>query len=266
MIACHVAAFDSPVERYWWPDDLDAMKSFLRTSVETNLRKGAKRYFKITHVPSGEVAAWASWVLPKGFDGLEVDPSTHGGTAAVVDQKNLEPALDVGIKNSNVQPPISGGEEDIEEQVKAVLSVLPEGSQGEALADEIRAQARIHDRHRADDILSKPFTVLLPTHDYIWVLFSLANGGADLSVLCTSPHHQRRGLARALVEPVLGIAQAKNMPVWCDSTPVGKGLYEKLGFVPIETYDVDLSKGNKKLSGTYVVTGMRWSPKALEAP
>jgi predicted N-acetyltransferase YhbS len=71
------------------------------------------------------------------------------------------------------------------------------------------------------------------------------------------PNYERKGLSRALVEPVLAVAQAEGVPVWVDSSEVGKGFYEKLGFMAFEPYELDMDGGYN----VQTVMDMKWEPK-----
>jgi ribosomal protein S18 acetylase RimI-like enzyme len=62
-----------------------------------------------------------------------------------------------------------------------------------------------------------------------------------LSILCTSPEYQRRGLGKALMEPLLRAADAKGLPTWLEASPMGVGLYQKLDFETVETLQFVLS-------------------------
>ncbi|KAI1878345.1 uncharacterized protein JN550_000527 [Neoarthrinium moseri] len=240
VISCHHQAFNSPGERFWWSPDLDAMRAFQRASLEKNLKSGEKRYFKITHTPSGELAAFASWVLPKRFDGLGLRPvvgtdTNNEGARAVAAVEEIGLYVDSSA-HSTLQSNKVSGEADMEEYIRQIVSRLPDGASKEGLAEAVRFELHIHNRYGAEEML-------------------------NLAVLCTSPRYERRGLAKALIEPVLEIAQANGMPVWVYSSPVGKGFYEKLGFVVIEAYDLDLSNANRGLEGVHRVTAMQWNPK-----
>jgi GNAT superfamily N-acetyltransferase len=79
--------------------------------------------------------------------------------------------------------------------------------------------------------------------------------------LCTHPDFERKGLARALVEPMLDVSKAEGIPVWVESSPKGRGFYGKLDFKLIEILEVDLSLGNKGLTGTHPLGCMKWTPK-----
>ncbi|KAH6654660.1 hypothetical protein BKA67DRAFT_535971 [Truncatella angustata] len=233
LITCHHNAFSSPAERYWWAPDLGAMRVFQRRTMALNLTKPGRRYYKITHRASGKVAAWTTWVLPKGFESL------GGVPAAAAAADNLV---------------VGGGEEvvDVEEATKDKLEGLspqerarkiveqidpPEGATRDALELVIQQEEEMHQKYGVEELIL-------------------------LALLCTDPAFERRGLARALVEPMLAVAEAEGVPVWVEGSPKGAGFYEKMGFETIETTEIDLGRGNKGLTGNVTMWSMKWTPRA----
>ncbi|KAK9796903.1 putative Major facilitator superfamily domain-containing protein [Seiridium cardinale] len=219
VVTTHHAAFSSPAERWWWSHDLNDMRKFQRVALEKNLPKPDRRYLKITHLPSGRVAAWLSWALPQGFTGLNEVPSTAVGAEGTVGVGKEVPDADKEVfKDEDLTP---------EERAKKSIEQLPlpEGSSKEALIEALKMEEESHGRHGVKAMI----------------------------------YFERQGLARALVEPMLTVSEAEGVPVWVDSSPKGKGFYEKLGFKVVQISHVDLAKGNKGLTGTHTVTGMRWA-------
>ncbi|KAI1120808.1 hypothetical protein F5Y10DRAFT_282996 [Nemania abortiva] len=62
-----------------------------------------------------------------------------------------------------------------------------------------------------------------------------------LSLLCTSPKYYRRGAARALLLPMLAIADAAGLRSYLEATSAGRPVYEKLGFRVVEVQKFDPS-------------------------
>ncbi|KAI1814449.1 hypothetical protein GGS20DRAFT_413331 [Poronia punctata] len=67
------------------------------------------------------------------------------------------------------------------------------------------------------------------------------SGMLGLSLLCTSPKYFRRGAARALLEPMLAIADREGLRTYLEATPAGYPVYEKLGFRTVEVIEFDLA-------------------------
>ncbi|RYP11847.1 hypothetical protein DL765_007564 [Monosporascus sp. GIB2] len=85
-----------------------------------------------------------------------------------------------------------------------------------------------------------------------------------LSVLCTSPKYFKRGAAKALLTPMLEIADAEGLRTTLEATPTGKPLYEKLGFRKVDVLKFDLSQLTKDTDGIYEIAIMIREPKAKQ--
>ncbi len=69
-----------------------------------------------------------------------------------------------------------------------------------------------------------------------------------LGVLGTDPPHQRRGVARCLIEPVLARADEDGLPAWLEaSRPENVPYYERFGFAV--TVEMDLPGGGPPIFG-----------------
>lgn len=64
----------------------------------------------------------------------------------------------------------------------------------------------------------------------------------DLGLLCTSPKYFRRGAGRALLVPMLELADAQGLKAYLEATAAGRPLYEKLGFKQVDTLVFEDSK------------------------
>lgn len=60
-----------------------------------------------------------------------------------------------------------------------------------------------------------------------------------LSLLSTAPKYHRRGAGKALLVPMLAIADAAGLRSYVEATAAGRPLYEKLGFREVETLVLD---------------------------
>ncbi len=61
-----------------------------------------------------------------------------------------------------------------------------------------------------------------------------------LSLLCTSPKYFRRGAAKALLVPMLEIADREGLRAYLEATPAGRPVYEKLGFREVDALRFEL--------------------------
>ncbi|KAI1425641.1 acyl-CoA N-acyltransferase [Xylaria sp. FL1777] len=84
-----------------------------------------------------------------------------------------------------------------------------------------------------------------------------------LSLLCTSPRYHRRGAAKALLAPMLAIADAVGLRTYLEATPGGRPIYEKLGFrtVEVKEFDLDVLTGGK-MKDCYKLSIMIREPQA----
>ncbi|KAF3058211.1 putative gnat family protein [Daldinia childiae] len=106
------------------------------------------------------------------------------------------------------------------EAINPPIADYPKGSQPELCQVFFDALKVASDKHNADKMLG-------------------------LSLLCTSPKYYRRGAAKALLLPMLTIADAHGLKSYLEATPNGKGVYEKLGFREIDRLTFNL----KELTG-----------------
>lgn len=83
---------------------------------------------------------------------------------------------------------------------------------------------------------------------------------AGLSLICTDPKYHRRGAAKALIVPMLDLADAQGIKAYLEATPAGKPVYEKLGFREVDALEFDLGKLTKNLDGIYKLSIMIRDP------
>ncbi|OTA88316.1 hypothetical protein M434DRAFT_80432 [Hypoxylon sp. CO27-5] len=83
-----------------------------------------------------------------------------------------------------------------------------------------------------------------------------------LSLLCTSPKYFGKGAAKALLSPMLAIADNHGLKTYVEATPNGKPLYEKLGFRKVDELTFDLKKLTDKFEDIYKISIMVREPKS----
>ncbi|KAI0881644.1 acyl-CoA N-acyltransferase [Annulohypoxylon maeteangense] len=84
-----------------------------------------------------------------------------------------------------------------------------------------------------------------------------------LSLLCTSPNYHRRGAAKAMMLPMLALADTRGLKAYLEATPDGKPIYEKLGFREIDQLNFDLEKLTGTFEGIYKISIMVREPKPI---
>ncbi|KAL8392891.1 hypothetical protein RB595_002907 [Gaeumannomyces hyphopodioides] len=83
-----------------------------------------------------------------------------------------------------------------------------------------------------------------------------------LNFVCTDPQFQRMGAGEALTRAVMAAAQADGMlPLYLESTAVAAVLYERLGFVTLGDFGMDIPKrGSAEPTEDYREICMVWRP------
>jgi GNAT superfamily N-acetyltransferase len=78
------------------------------------------------------------------------------------------------------------------------------------------------------------------------------HGGAHciLSILAVDPAAQGRGIGSALLNWGMDVADREGVDCWLTSTPVGYGVYRRLGFVDVDVMDLDLRRWAVGRSGS----------------
>lgn len=72
-----------------------------------------------------------------------------------------------------------------------------------------------------------------------------------LSLIATSTKYFKRGAAKALIVPMLEIADAQGLKTYLEATPAGKPVYEKLGFREVDALEFNLDELTKDHHGVY---------------
>ncbi|KAI0130300.1 hypothetical protein BJ170DRAFT_593814 [Xylariales sp. AK1849] len=210
---------------YWWSPDKSSMLDWMGRRVRRKMADRGVRHFKITDVESGDLIAWARWDIPENSSsfGDFIDDENAAVDATQLVQSEHDPARQTG-ETQEVAPSAS-----IVESTPA-SSDYPEG---------------------ANPALCRGF------------FDALARGSAEWHTGdMLAPKYHRRGAAKALLLPMLAVADAAATKAYLEATPVGKPIYEKLGFRQVDTVNFDLGKLNKDLSGVYSLSIMIREPKA----
>lgn len=62
----------------------------------------------------------------------------------------------------------------------------------------------------------------------------------DLSIIATHPSHQRKGLSSLLMTEFCKQVDDTGLPAYLESSPSGKALYERFGFVTKDSFSIDI--------------------------
>ncbi|KAI1194667.1 hypothetical protein F5X97DRAFT_310315 [Nemania serpens] len=205
LVKVYYDSFESePSNTWWWPQDPDAMLEWIRDRIRRKMSDHNVRHFQVLD-QQGEVVSFARWDIPKGYE------AKFGEWVGSDDD---EGALDV----SRI---VEGGEDDI---AKPAVTTAPVEEIAPAAAKTMPAP------RGADPELCQYFFTELARLSKKWNATEMLG----LSLLCTSPKYYRRGAAKALLVPMLAIADASGLQSYLEATPAGRPVYEKLGFKTVE--------------------------------
>ncbi|KAI1468019.1 acyl-CoA N-acyltransferase [Daldinia caldariorum] len=210
---------------FWWPPNKEDMFTWMKVRVLRKMDDRRVRHFKVTDGKSGDVVAFARWDIPEGYEKAFGEWVGDDGSAVEVSQ-----TVKTGENTPANSAPV--------EAVDPPTADYPKGSNPELCKVFFDALKVASEKYDADAMLG-------------------------LSLLCTSPKYYRRGAAKALLEPMLAIADAHGLKSYLEATPNGKRVYEKLGFREVGRLNFDL----KELTGEdygdmYHITVMIREPRS----
>ncbi|PHH78504.1 hypothetical protein CDD82_3013 [Ophiocordyceps australis] len=81
--------------------------------------------------------------------------------------------------------------------------------------------------------------------------------------MTTKKSHRRRGIATTLMQWAMEMATRRQLPIYCEASADGHGLYKHLGWEVVESWSVDM--GQYGGEGIYTEWGMRWTPPLGQA-
>ncbi|KAI0207035.1 hypothetical protein F4808DRAFT_19304 [Astrocystis sublimbata] len=212
---------------YWWSEDREGMFAWLHARIRRKMSDRSVRHFMIVDDQS-EVVAFARWDIPKGYE------AAFGEWVGIDDNV----ALDVSQGAS--------GEED------TVPTAPTEAMMAPAPTKDTSTPAGSNSEQ------CEAFFAKLAVLSKKWD----AERMLDLSLLCTAPKYHRRGAGRALLVPVLAIADAVGLRTYVEATPAGRPLYEKLGFREVENIALNAAAATAgRVKGTSVLSIMIREPQ-----
>ncbi|KAK6216345.1 hypothetical protein LQW54_003548 [Pestalotiopsis sp. IQ-011] len=225
---------EDPGNSHWWSPDRRHMQAWMQRRMVRKLGDAGMRHFKIADAESGAMVAFARWDIP--------ERSGHFG------EWLGQPPVDVTrIVEEEPEKP-----KDAEQEVAASAPVAEPKQQKYADND-------VPDG--ADPFLCQNFFSALTKASEKWYTKDMLG----LSLICTSPHHHRRGAAKALIVPMLDLADSHGITTYLEATPAGKPIYERLGFRQVDSLNFDLGELTKNdLAGWYRLSIMTRQPRGGE--
>ncbi|KAI1372882.1 hypothetical protein F4677DRAFT_431056 [Hypoxylon crocopeplum] len=221
-----------PGNTFWWPPEKDAMVAWMKHRVLRKMGDRSVRHFKVTDTQSGDLVAFTRWDIPEGY--ATAFGRWIGDDAATVDVSRIITESD-SAQQGRGNLPITNA------PVEAVMpptADYPQGARPELCQGFFDALNHMSEKQNAKSMLG-------------------------LSLLCTSPKYHRRGAAKALMLPMLALADTHGLKVYLEATPNGKPVYEKLGFQEVDWLAFDLKKLTGRLEGMYRLSIMVREPKSV---
>ncbi|KAI1085210.1 acyl-CoA N-acyltransferase [Whalleya microplaca] len=240
VAAVYHASFASDrANTFWWPRDPGAMLAWTIQRVRRKMRDPTVRHFKV--VDGGELVAFARWDVPVG----------HEDMFGAWDGEGVGGGYDEEGKKEEER---GDGNRDRDRGIE-----VGEVGDADPLVDDAAASAPVPYPEGARPDLCRLFFDALAGASKQWHEETMLG----LSLLCTSPKYHRRGAAKALLLPMLALADARGLRVYLEATPGGKPVYEKLGFQVVDELRFDLDKLTTDFEGEYKLSIMIREPKAI---
>ncbi|KXJ90982.1 acyl-CoA N-acyltransferase [Microdochium bolleyi] len=230
MTAIYYAAFASdPGNCFWWAPTREQQETWLKARITKKFSDPAVRHYKIVHVETGDIAAWARWDIPEGAVGF--------GEGA----KKADVKVDVSAQINNAERESVGGTSGGSGQALTASETPSTGAAAAAAGTTTSSEGKEQKKG-----LTPPeganaawceafFSALLVMHEK-WD----AGKMLGLSLIATSPSYQRRGAARALIEPLLALADSQGLQTYLEATAAGRPVYEKLGFREVDVLEYNV--------------------------
>ncbi|KAK7750560.1 hypothetical protein SLS62_007536 [Diatrype stigma] len=238
-----------PQNTYWWSRDRAAQVAWLRRRLRSKLRDPATRHFKIVDASSDdEIVAWARWTVPSG-------PSAGAfgvgfGAGAGAGESGHVHGHELG-KNKAPEDTASST------STTSATAINIEGGGAAGTA----APSTVDVPEGTDPAVVQHFFQAMVDMSQKWDSSSML----CLSVLCTSPRYFKRGAAKALLVPVLNIADAEGLRTYLEATAAGRPVYEKLGFRQVDVLRFDTAGAVEGRPEPFEVAIMIREPKKVGA-
>ncbi|KAH9900295.1 acyl-CoA N-acyltransferase [Xylariomycetidae sp. FL2044] len=235
---------------YWWPAERDHILTWMRRRIRRKLADPRARHYKVSDAGTGELVAWARWDIPAGHE--HDFPSPSAGA-------DLDTPVEHGEgKGENTARSADTGDAGAPEQKPAPAQMsCPEGTDPEMMREFFRRLGVMQEKWGANDMLGR-FSLSLSPFFFVTSArsnFSKTNTSLllriGLSLLCTAPRYHRRGIGRALLEPILQAADRIGLRTYLEASPAGVPLYEKLGFGVVDVIAYDLSELTSRYEGVH---------------
>ncbi|KAK7917483.1 Acyl-CoA N-acyltransferase [Apiospora marii] len=220
-VVYHESFGADPANTYWWPKDLAPLLAWCSGRMRIKLDDPFVRIFKITDSATGEMVAYARWDIPKDSAGFGAWIGGENGKVDVTALVESDDQTATANDELTKQQPLTS-----DDKAAPAVGDYPEGGNHEIADMFFSALGESQKKWKTDDMLG-------------------------LSLLCVSPRYHRRGIATALLTPMLDIADAEGRKTYLEATAAGRPLYERLGFREVEVLRFDFDALTKERNGLY---------------
>ncbi|KAI1807605.1 hypothetical protein F4811DRAFT_445604 [Daldinia bambusicola] len=213
----------SPDFTYWWSPSLDVMRAWHASRIRGRFGDPSTQQFKVS------------------VSDITTTKSTSGGGGVVVAFAKWDlPATMKGIREGFVIYDEDGKEMGTKDE-DGKIGGIP--------------QKKLKAPEGADEALYEEFFDGLKRMGEKWK----TSEKLVLSIICTDPAYHGRGIAAALIRPVLALADEERIPAYLEALPLAVPLYQRLGFQPVDRLEYDLAKAGR--DGKAVLTIMVREPQ-----
>ncbi|KAI2624837.1 acyl-CoA N-acyltransferase [Hypoxylon sp. NC1633] len=224
-----------PRNCFWWAPEKEAMIEWMTRRVLRKMGDPSVRHYKVTDRQSGDLVAFTRWDIPQGHEAMFGEWTGDNSDAVDEFQTVIKGEDAANMYQTKEDLPVASSA-----PVEATTDTIdcPEGSQPELCQGFFDKLGDMSEKHDAKTMLG-------------------------LSLLCTSTKYQRRGAAKALMLPMLHLADVQGLKVYLEATPHGKPLYERLGFREVDQLTFDLKEITGKSEEVYKITIMVREPMLM---
>ncbi|KAI0842437.1 hypothetical protein F5Y06DRAFT_127584 [Hypoxylon sp. FL0890] len=229
-------AFETdPRNGFWWSPDRVAMFAWMKRRILRKMADSSTRHFKVTNSQSGELVAFARWDIPEGYGAAFGEPTGDDATPVDVSQTVTAGEDAGGVLQGDEKVPVTTV---LADDITPPKMDIPDGAPPDLCQIFFDALSNMSEKQNAKSMLG-------------------------LSLLCTSPKFFGKGAAKALMLPMLALADTYDLKTYLEATPGGKPVYEKLGFREVDELTFDLNKLTGKFDDVYKLSIMVREPKSI---
>ncbi|KAI1136200.1 acyl-CoA N-acyltransferase [Hypoxylon sp. FL0543] len=229
-------AFETdPRNGFWWSPDKAAMYAWMKRRILRKMADRSTRHFKVTDAQSGKLVAFARWDIPEGYGAVFGEPTEADPEPVDVSQTVAAGEGAEGVPQGGENAPVTTAPVDV---ITPPKTDIPDGAPPDLCQIFFDALSNMSEKQNAKTMLG-------------------------LSLLCTSPAYFGKGAAKALMFPMLNLADAHGLKTYLEATPGGKPVYEKLGFKEVDELVFDLKKLTGKFEDVYKLSIMVREPNSI---